>query len=319
MRILLTGGAGFIGSHIAERLLARGDQLAIVDNLNPFYDPAIKKSNLQTIRSMRNFEFYEDDILDRKAMEAAFRQVRPDKVIHLAASVGVRPSLENPGAYTEVNMTGTALLLELARRYEVQNFLFSSSSSVYGLSSKLPFQENDPVEKPISPYAATKRGGELLCYSYHHNYGMNICCLRFFTVYGPRQRPDMAIHRFARLIIQRKLLPVYARGESERDYTYVADIVDGLVAALDANFGFEIFNLGSNQPVKLMGLINLLEKALGISAQLQECGVQCGDVPITHADISKARTMLNFQPQFTIGQGIDRFVEWFQKEYKVAV
>ncbi|HEV8130508.1 MAG TPA: GDP-mannose 4,6-dehydratase [Acidobacteriota bacterium] len=313
MKVLLTGGAGFIGSHVAERLLARGDQLAIVDNLNSFYDPEIKRANLREVRSKRNFEFYENDIRDKNALDAVFHQVMPEKIIHLAAYPGVRPSLENPVLYSEVNITGTIHLLELARQHRIQNFVFGSSSSVYGINSKVPFNEDDPIVKPISPYAATKRAGELLCYNYHHNYGLKSCCLRFFTVYGPRQRPEMAIHKFARLIIQRRMLPVYAQGKSERDYTFVDDIVDGVTAALDRDCDFEIINLGNSRTVKLMEVIVLLERALGMSAQLQELPPQRGDPPITYADIKKAQELLGYQPKVPIEEGITRFVEWFRK------
>ncbi|MBI3940290.1 MAG: GDP-mannose 4,6-dehydratase [Acidobacteria bacterium] len=318
MKILVTGGAGFIGSHVAERLLARGDQVAIIDNLNTFYDPAVKRANLELLRARHNFEFYPDDILDRNAMERIFRLEKPDRVVHLAARAGVRPSLSDPVLYAEVNVTGTAVLLELARQFEVGNFLFGSSSSVYGAAGNVTFREDDPVAKPISPYAATKRAGELLCYSYHHNCGLRVCCLRFFTVYGPRQRPDMAIAKFAGLITQGRALPVYAHGNSERDYTYVSDIVDGVIAALDAQFNFEIFNLGTGRSVKLLDLISLLENALEIRAQRQELPAQDGDVPFTCADISKARTMLNYQPQCSIECGISRFVEWFCGRQKAS-
>ncbi len=314
MKVLLTGGAGFIGSHVAERLLARGDQLAIIDNLNSFYNPALKKANLDAVRSKRNFEFYENDIRDQQALARVFREVKPEKIVHLAAYAGVRPSLENPVLYCEVNITGTINLLELARQYRIQNFVFGSSSSVYGVNSKVPFHEDDSIISPVSPYAVTKRAGELLCYTYHHNFGMKISCLRFFTVYGPRQRPEMAIHRFARLMLQRKMLPVYAQGKSERDYTYVDDIVDGVIAALDGDFGFQIFNLGNGRTVNLLAVIALLEKELGISAQLQELPPQRGDVPITYADISKARAMLRFEPKVSLEHGIKPFVQWFRQQ-----
>ena len=314
MRILLTGGAGFIGSHLAERLLQRGDEVAIVDNLNSFYDPAIKKANLRAIRAVHSFTLYENDILDWRAMQSVFHDVRPEQVIHLAAYAGVRPSMEDPALYAAVNVTGTTHLLELAHRYHVRNFLFGSSSSVYGISSRVPFREDDPVDQPISPYAVTKRAGELLCYNYHHNYGMRICCLRFFTVYGPRQRPEMAIHKFASLISQGKTVPVYAHGKSARDYTYVDDIVDGIVTALDADISFELINLGNSQPLQLTEMIRILENALGSAAKIQELPEQSGDVPITFADISKAQELLHYQPKFSLHDGIARFVEWFRQK-----
>ncbi|MBI2823045.1 MAG: GDP-mannose 4,6-dehydratase [Acidobacteria bacterium] len=318
MKILVTGGAGFIGSHLSQRLLARGDQLAVVDNLNAFYDPALKRANLEAIRLTGSFQFHQVDILDRGALEEVFRKVKPEKIVHLAARAGVRPSLEDPALYAETNVTGTTYLLELARRSRVENFVFGSSSSVYGLSSSIPFQERDPVEKPISPYAVTKRAGELMCTSYHHNYGLNACCLRFFTVYGPRQRPDMAIHKFARLITRGEAVPLYAQGAYQRDYTYISDIIEGVVAALDANLPFEILNLGSSHPVQSTELVQLLEKVLQKPARVQELPAQTGDVPVTYADVSRARALLNYQPKVALEEGITHFVAWFQRQPRAA-
>jgi UDP-glucuronate 4-epimerase len=313
MKVLLTGGAGFIGSHLAERLLARGEDLTIVDNLNPAYDPEVKRNNLRAVRAHWEFRFHETDILDDRSMDSIFEQVRPDKVIHLAAYAGVRPSLEWPARYCDVNVTGTAKLLALSQRYQIKNFVFGSSSSVYGDTDKVPFREDDPINTPASPYAATKRAGELLCYSFHHNSGMNISCLRFFTVYGPRQRPDMAIHKFARLMARGATVPVYAYGESARDYTYVSDIVAGILSALDRNYPFEIFNLGSDQPVKLAALVGVMERALGLTASTERLPQQPGDVTVTWADISKAKEKLDYRPRVSVDDGISRFVNWFRR------
>jgi UDP-glucuronate 4-epimerase len=314
MRILLTGGAGFIGSHLAERLLERGIQLTIIDNLNGFYDPAIKRRNLERIGEKGEFTFCRQDILDRKAVEHLFHSFRPQVVVHLAAYAGVRPSLENPGLYSEVNVTGTSILLEQARQDEVQHFVFGSSSSVYGINSKVPFHEEDPVHQPISPYAVTKRAGELLCFSYHHNYGLPITSLRFFTVYGPRQRPEMAIHKFTRDIEQGKEIPVYHEGKSARDYTYVDDIVQGVLNAIDRPQGCSIFNLGNSQVVQLSDLIRLVEQALGKKARIRLMPAQPGDVPITSADISRARERLDYVPTTNIEEGVSRFVQWYREE-----
>ncbi len=311
MKILLTGGAGFIGSHLAESLLAHGQDLIIFDNFNDFYDPQLKLKNVQKLRRKGEFILYREDLLNRPALEQIFKTHRPEVVIHLAAYAGVRPSLQGPALYAEVNITGTTHLLELAREYGLQNFIFGSSSSVYGINSKVPFHEDDTLEKPISPYAATKRAAELLCFVYHHNYQIPITCLRFFTVYGPRQRPEMAIHKFTRQIQQGKEVKVYHEGKSQRDYTYIDDIVQGILAALDHPSQFEIFNLGNSQTVLLMDLIRLIETALGKEARLRLMPAQPGDVPITYADISRAREKLGYIPTIYIGEGVRRFVRWY--------
>jgi UDP-glucuronate 4-epimerase len=314
MRMLLTGGAGFIGSHLAERLLERGAQLTIIDNLNDFYNPEIKRRNLERVREKGEFTFCRQDILNRKAMTDLFRNFRPQIVVHLAAYAGVRPSLENPGLYSEVNVTGTSFLLEEARLGEVEHFVFGSSSSVYGINSKVPFHEDDSVHQPISPYAVTKRAGELLCFSYHHNYGLPITSLRFFTVYGPRQRPEMAIHKFTRDIDQGKEIPVYHEGRSARDYTYVDDIVHGVLSAIDQPQGCSIFNLGNSHVVPLSRLIAVVEQALGKKARTRLMPAQPGDVPITSADISRARERLGYIPRTDIEEGVSRFVRWYREE-----
>lgn len=311
MRILITGGAGFIGYHVARRLLGLGHEIALVDNFNEFYDPALKRRNVEDLRAEGTAALFEADILDAAALSGAFERTQPEAVIHLAAWAGVRPSIQKPALYAQVNVTGTVNVLELARRAGVQRFLFGSSSSVYGGSTRIPFREDDPVDRPISPYAATKRAGELLCHTYARNFSMDITCLRFFTVYGPRQRPEMAIRKFARLILDGDEVPVFGDGRSRRDYTYVDDIVDGVVAALRPLPGYEILNLGESRTVTLLELIALLEKALGRKAHLRFLPEEPGDMAVTYADISRARQLLGYQPRTAIEEGIGKFVDWF--------
>jgi UDP-glucuronate 4-epimerase len=311
MRILITGGAGFIGYHVARRLLGLGHEIALVDNFNEFYDPALKRRNVEDLRAEGTAALFEADILDAAALSGAFERTQPEAVIHLAAWAGVRPSIQKPALYAQVNVTGTVNVLELARRAGVQRFLFGSSSSVYGGSTRIPFREDDPVDRPISPYAATKRAGELLCHTYARNFAMDITCLRFFTVYGPRQRPEMAIRKFARLILDGDEVPVFGDGRSRRDYTYVDDIVDGVVAALRPLPGYEILNLGESRTVTLLELIALLEKALGRKAHLRFLPEEPGDMAVTYADISRARQLLGYQPRTAIEEGIGKFVDWF--------
>ena len=313
MNFLVTGGAGFIGSHVCERLLQEGQAVWAFDDLNDFYDPAIKRRNLGELRALgRSFTFVEGDLTERRALGALIGSVKFDQIIHLAARAGVRPSLEQPALYQRVNVEGTVNLLEAARRGGVLKIIIASSSSVYGVNSKLPFSESDPIFNPISPYAASKLACEALGHVYHHVHGMDIAMLRFFTVYGPRQRPDLAIHKFARLIEAGQPVPLFGDGSSARDYTYFSDTVDGVMACTRMEFGFEIFNLGESQTVKLIDLIRHLEAALGKSARLDWQPNQPGDVPITYADISKARAKLGYDPGTDIEQGIRRFVAWFR-------
>ena len=314
MKVLVTGGAGFIGSHACEHLLNRGDDIVVVDNCNDFYDPRIKARNLDRVRERGHFPFYCQDLLDVAALAEVFKTHQPSAVLHLAAYAGVRPSLEDPVLYSQVNVTGTVGLLALARQFGVENFVFASSSSVYGINSKVPFQEDDPISQPVSPYAATKRAGELFCYAHHHNYGVPISCLRFFTVYGPRQRPEMAIHKFVRKILNDEEIPVFHEGKSERDYTYVEDIAQGILAALDRPDGFQIYNLGNSRTVPLMRLIELIQSALKKKARIKLLPAQAGDVPMTYADISRARKMLGYSPETPIEEGIPKFVEWYLRE-----
>ena len=309
-RVLLTGGAGFIGSHLAEALLRRGVELAILDDLNGYYDPALKRANLEAVRRAGDFEFVHGDICDAPLVEELMARFRPAAVFHLAARAGVRPSLEQPALYQRVNVEGTAVLLEAARRHGVERFVFASSSSVYGAASRVPFSEDDPVRAPISPYAASKIAGEALCHVYSHLYGMRIVCLRFFTVYGPRQRPDLAIRKFAESIAAGRPIPVFGDGSTGRDYTYIGDIVAGILAAAEHDTAFDVFNLGNSSPVLLRDMIATLERVLGKPAVIDRQPLQPGDVPITYADISKARRLLGWAPQTSLETGIRRMAEW---------
>jgi UDP-glucuronate 4-epimerase len=317
MNFLVTGGAGFIGSHVCERLLGAGHTVWVFDDLNSFYDPAIKQRNLQSLQAFGTpFTFVRGDLADRPALDALFGSVKFDQVIHLAARAGVRPSLEEPALYQRVNVEGTVNLLEAARLRGVRKITIASSSSVYGVNAKVPFSEDDPIFSAISPYAASKLACEALGHVYHHVYGLDVALLRFFTVYGPRQRPDLAIHKFAQLITAGKPVPVFGDGSTARDYTYVTDTVDGVIACTQCEFGFDIFNLGESHTVKLSYLIELLEKSLGKKAVISRQPPQPGDVPITFANIAKARAKLGYNPKVKIEEGIPKFVEWFQRKGK---
>lgn len=312
--VLVTGGAGFIGSHLVGRLLSEGAwRVHVVDDFNDFYDPEVKRRNVEPHAGRADFKLHEADIRDRAALEEIFKETRFDCLVHLAARAGVRPSLAEPVLYAETNINGTLNLLELAREQGVRQFVFGSSSSVYGENEKVPFAEDDKVSEPISPYAATKAAGELLCHTYTHLFGLRCVCLRFFTVYGARQRPDLAIHKFARLISKGEPIPVFGDGTTRRDYTFVDDIIAGVRAAMDYEASdYEVFNLGESRTVELRELIKLLEKELGREAVVDRKPLQPGDVPQTFADISKARRMLGYDPQTPIEEGIRRFVEWFK-------
>jgi UDP-glucuronate 4-epimerase len=312
--ILITGGAGFIGSHFVDLLLAEGDwRVTVVDDFNDFYDPSTKRENIRAHLQNEQYRLVEADIRDRDALEPAFAETNFDCIVHLAARAGVRPSLSQPMLYAETNITGTLNLLELARTQGVKQFVFGSSSSVYGINSKVPFSEFDPIFNPISPYAATKAAGELLCHTYAHLYDLCIVCLRFFTVYGARQRPDLAIHKFARLMDAGQPIPVFGDGTTRRDYTYIDDIIAGVRAAVEYNgSSYEIINLGESRTVELRELISLLEDALGLQAEIDWQPSQPGDVPQTFADVTKARALLGYDPQTQIEEGIRRFVEWFR-------
>ena len=313
---LITGGAGFIGSHLVDRLLATDvEHITVVDDFNDFYDPSIKRANIIEHLKDPRYQLNEVDIRDHQSLEPVFKNNNFDCVVHLAARAGVRPSLSEPQLYTETNINGTLNLLELARKNNIKQFVFGSSSSVYGINAKVPFSEDDPIRQPISPYAATKGAGELLCHTYSHLYGLRCICLRFFTVYGPRQRPDLAIHKFARLITQGKPIPVFGDGTTRRDYTYVDDIIDGVMAAISYDKrDYEVINLGESRTVELSELIQLLEKELDTHATIERQPPQPGDVPQTFADISKARALLGYDPKTQIEDGLRRFVEWFRMQ-----
>lgn len=310
MKILITGGAGFIGSHLCEALLAEGHDLAIVDDLNDFYDPSLKLQNLAEIRRKGAVPLHQIDISNDAEIAAVVRSEAPEAIIHLAARAGVRPSLEQPLLYARVNVYGTTALLEAARQHGVRRFVFASSSSVYGASSTVPFREDEPVLLPVSPYAATKLAGEKICYTYAHLYGIKCVCLRFFTVYGPRQRPDLAIRKFAALIQDGAPVPIFGDGSSGRDYTYIDDIVGGIIGALRHEAAYDIFNLGNSRPVTLATMVQTIEEALGKKATITRLPDQPGDVPITFADIGKAGRILGYCPATGFREGIEKFLEW---------
>lgn len=312
--ILLTGAAGFIGSHTALALVKEGDTVIGIDNLNDYYNPQWKKDNLKKLSTYQNFKFFESDICNFSQMEKIIKNSKFDAIIHLAARAGVRPSIEQPLLYQEVNVGGTLNLLELARQYNVKSFVFASSSSVYGNQEKIPFSETDPVNRPISPYAATKRAGELLCHTYSHLHHINCICLRFFTVYGPGGRPDMAPYLFTEAILKSKSINKFGDGSSERDYTYINDIVAGVVAASHLKKPFEIINLGNNQPISLNDFIKLLEKITGKKMKIKQLPMQAGDVKRTYADISKAQKLLAFKPKTTFEEGLSKLVAWYSAE-----
>jgi UDP-glucuronate 4-epimerase len=314
MNFLVTGGAGFIGSHVCERLLHDGHRVWIFDDLNDFYDPQIKRRTLADIQSLgKPSTFVHGDLTDTKAVNEVFASVKFDQVIHLAARAGVRPSLEQPALYQRVNVEGTVNILEAARLNGVKKITIASSSSVYGVNAKVPFSESDPIFSAVSPYAASKLACEALGHVYHHIYGLDVAMLRFFTVYGPRQRPDLAIHKFTKLVDAGKPIPVFGDGSTARDHTFITDILDGILACTKKEFGFEVFNLGESQTIRLDQLISLIESALGKKAGIDRQPLQPGDVPITFADISKAQRMLGYQPQVKAEKGIPLFVDWFRK------
>ncbi len=314
-RILITGGAGFIGSHACERLLARGDEIVVLDNFNDFYDPALKRANAARLAGA---EIVAGDIRDRARVSELFREHAFDAVVHLAAMAGVRPSVDDPLHYEDVNVRGTLILLEELRRRPSTRLVFASSSSVYGARDRSPFGEQDDIPHPVSPYAATKRSGELLCYTHHHLFGIPTACLRFFTVYGPRQRPEMAIAKFTRAIDEGRKVPFFGDGSTRRDYTYIDDIVDGVLAALDRCEGYEIYNLGESATTSLSELVDSIARALGKPAELDRQPLQPGDVPLTCADVSKARAKLGYAPRVPVAEGLRRYVEWYRAEGRAA-
>lgn len=324
--ILVTGGAGFIGSGVSEALLQRGDRVLIVDNFNDYYNPEYKWNNIDEIEGNMvklnldesMLKIFELDICEKDALDRIFASEKIDGVIHLAACAGVRPSIEDPELYTKVNIQGTVHILENLKQYGIKHFVFASSSSVYGNNKRTPFRETDIVDFPISPYAATKKGGELLCHTYYHLYQINTACLRFFTVYGPRQRPDLAIYKFTDLMLKEKPIPFYGDGSTRRDYTYIADIVDGTLKALDwttrqpeGEAAYEIFNLGESHTVSLSEMVDVIEKTLGRKAIRNQLSNQPGDVVATYADVRKAKEILGYTPKTSFEMGIKQFVDWF--------
>jgi UDP-glucuronate 4-epimerase len=317
--VLITGGAGFIGSHLTRRLLERGACITVLDDFNDFYDPARKRRNVAGFLEQPDYRLVEGDIRDASLVDRLFAEGRFDAVVHLAARAGVRPSLKEPILYEDVNCIGTLRLLEAARRSGPRNFVFGSSSSVYGINRKLPFAEDDEVNQPISPYATTKRAGELLCYNYHHLYGLRTSCLRFFTVYGPAQRPEMAIHKFTDLLARGQTVPMYGDGSTRRDYTYIDDIVDGVVAAMDLAPGFEILNLGGAETTTLLDLVRWIAAELGVEPRIERLPEQPGDVPVTYADVTKAGRLLGYSPKVHIRDGLRRFVAWYRDEHREKV
>jgi UDP-glucuronate 4-epimerase len=319
VKVLVTGGAGFIGSHVAEKLVSRGDQVVIVDSFDPFYDPNVKRRNIEQVMQSGNAELIEADICNGTEIDDFLGDREIDAIIHLAARAGVRPSLERPSEYIRTNIEGTQSLLDLARRRRIRPFVFGSSSSVYGDTTPVPFSEMERADEPISPYAATKRAAELLCHAHACLYGTSIVCLRLFTVYGPRQRPDLAIHKFARLMLQGGEIPLFGDGSTERDYTYVADAVDGIIRALDwsneaAAGSFEIINIGESRTTSLAGLVELIARELDVTPKVNQLPAQPGDVQRTYADITRARETLGYDPQTTMEEGIHRFAVWLRAQ-----
>lgn len=314
-RVLVTGAAGFIGSHLTDALLARGDAVAGLDCFNDYYDPAVKRANIAQCLPNPQFSIHEVDICDEAALRTVFETVRPDVVVHLAARAGVRPSIQDPNLYHRVNVIGGQHILDACKDYPVSHLVFASSSSVYGGSTEAPFKETNPVMGPISPYAATKRMNELQAHVYHHLYGLKVTMLRFFTVYGPRQRPDMAIHKFTRAIFEGTPLPMFGDGSAKRDFTYIDDIIQGVMQCVDTPLGYDIFNLGESKTTQLRELIALVEKHVGKSAVIDRKPVQPGDVPMTYADITHAREVLGYNPQTGMDEGVGRFVAWYRQQH----
>jgi UDP-glucuronate 4-epimerase len=310
--ILVTGGAGFIGSHVSEALLARGCDVVCLDEFNDYYNPAFKRANVEPLHRNPHWRLVEGDIRDSDLVADTYRRSGVTATIHLAARAGVRPSIRQPLLYEHVNCLGTLNLLEAARQSNAKTFIFGSSSSVYGINSKVPFCEDDPITCPVSPYATTKRNGELMAYTYHHLYGLATTCLRFFTVYGPRQRPEMAIYLFADRLAHGLPVPRFGDGTTARDYTYVDDIVGGVLAAFDAAAPFEIVNLGGSRTTALSRLIELEGEALGVTPRIEALPLQPGDVPITYADVGKAKRLWGWEPKVPIEEGISRFVDWYR-------
>jgi UDP-glucuronate 4-epimerase len=313
MHLLVTGGAGFIGSNLVDKLLEKGHQVSVVDDFNSYYNASFKRQNVTSALKNSRYFLFEGDITNLPFIEKLFAEHKFDMVIHLAARAGVRASLKDPFLYQRVNVEGTLNILESAKKYGVKKITFGSTSSVYGINSKIPFSESDPVLNAVSPYAATKIAGEALCRSYSHLFKMDIAVLRFFSVYGPRGRPDMAIYQFSEKMLMDEPIPFFGDGSSQRDYTYVDDIVQGVIATTQKEFGFDLFNLGESETTELRTVISLLEESIGKKAKIDRLPEQPGDVPRTFADIDKARRILGYNPQTKVASGIPKFVSWFLK------
>lgn len=313
MDVLLTGGAGFIGSHLGERLLALGHHVTCLDELNDFYDPDLKRENLTKALANPAYRFVKGSILDADLLDDLFGTSAFDAVLHLAAWAGVRPSIQRPALYCEVNISGTLELLERCVRHRVPRMVFASSSSVYGGRTEVPFRETDAVSRPVSPYAMTKAAGELLAHTYHHLHGLDVFCLRYFTVYGPRQRPEMAIHSFCRSVLAGTPITMFGDGSSSRDYTYVEDAVEATVLALERCKGFEILNVGGENPIRLDALVELIGRSAGIEPRIVRQPDQPGDVPRTYADVARARAVLGWSPAVGIEEGVSRTLAWLRE------
>lgn len=312
--VLITGSAGFMGSHLAEVLVAAGHRVVGLDNFDPYYPRATKEHNIAGLLQSGGCSFVEGDIRDADTVNRVMGETQPDFILHWAAKAGVRPSLEIPAEYAAVNVEGTANILQAARDHMPLKIIFASSSSVYGVHNSLPFSEQADISRPISPYAATKIAGEALCHSFHHVCGLPIMCLRLFTVYGPRQRPDLAINKFVRLMSEHKPLPLFGDGSTSRDYTYIDDVVAAVTSAMQQDFGFEIVNIGSGRPVCLYELVEALERVVGMRADIERLPEQVGDMPHTFADIARARELLDWEPRVALEDGLRSFVEWMKNQ-----
>jgi len=315
MKILVTGGAGFIGSHLCDRLLKDDHFVLCADHLSDYYDPLIKLGNVQHNFSNPNFKFLIKNVKEKNKFDIIFNEYKFDLVIHLAARAGVRASIEETLEFRDNNISATVNLLELSKKYNVKNFIYASSSSVYGDNKKIPFNEDDRVDEPRSPYATTKRAAELYCYTYNHLCDLNTTVLRFFNVYGPRNRPDMAHFKFTKKIFEGEPIPKYGDGSTSRDYTYIDDIIEGVVACLDKQLGFEIINLGHNQPITLNEMIETLEKTISKKAKIDQKPIPKGDALRTYADISKAKKILNWQPTTPYKEGVEKLIDWYKKTF----
>lgn len=313
----ITGGAGFIGSSLAERLLKEGNKVVVIDNFCDFYNPSIKENNIKELLKNENFKLYRKDIRDRQAIKEIFEENNIDIIMHLAAMAGVRPSIENPVLYQEVNCMGTQNILEEMKAHNIKNLVMASSSSVYGNCKEVPFRENMVVDYAISPYAATKKANEVMTHVYHKLFNMNVIMLRFFTVYGPKQRPDLAINKFTRLMLNNEEIPMFGDGTTSRDYTYIDDIVDGIIRAchytLENENVYEILNIGNSSPTSLKEMINTIAKVLGVEPKIKQLPMQLGDVDRTYADVSKAKEMIGYEPKTTFEEGIRKFVDWYKQ------